>query len=193
MISPEKLHYYRKRSGLTQEGLSEASAISIRTIQRIEKGLSAGSPHTLKVLSRVLEIPTDYLFKEELENPVLEEARFHPVKLMNLSALSMIILPLGNILLPLLIFLNKSEHKEVETKGRKILSFQILYTLSTLVFIAVASVIMLLLFEGLRGSQVPIFVPLYFLSVLINICITMRVAVSLGEEREILMSIPNIL
>ena len=193
MISPDKLTYYRKRRGLTQEELAEHSGISIRTIQRIEKGLSAGSPYTLKVIAEVLEVSTDDLFRGEMKPSVSSEARFHPVKLMNLSALSMIILPLGNIILPLLVFLRKPGNSEVETKGRKILSFQILYTLSTLVFIVIASVVMLLFFERLRGSQVPIFVPLYFLSVLVNICITMKLAVKLGKEKEILRSIPNIL
>ena len=193
MISPNKLTYYRKRSGLTQAVLAEISGISIRTIQRIEKGLSAGSPYTLKVLAEVLEVSTDDLFEGEMKGFATSGSRFNPLKLMNLSALSMIILPLGNIILPLLIFLRKPEYQEIETTGRKILSFQILYTMSTLVFISIVSAAMVFFFAELRHAQVPIFVPFYFCSVLINICITLNLAIRLGSEKEILKGIPSIL
>ncbi|MFK8163545.1 MAG: helix-turn-helix transcriptional regulator [Lewinella sp.] len=40
----KQLKSHRKLGGFTQESLATASGISIRTIQRIEKGLSQGNP-----------------------------------------------------------------------------------------------------------------------------------------------------
>ena len=45
-----KLKHYRRLHNLSQEGLAESSGISIRTIQRIEKGESVGSAYTLNAL-----------------------------------------------------------------------------------------------------------------------------------------------
>ena len=65
MISKEKLRKYRKVKGLSQEGLSEVSGISVRTIQRLEMGLSNGSPYTLKSLAKALDIENADLLTEE--------------------------------------------------------------------------------------------------------------------------------
>ena len=57
----------REQKHLTQEGLSEVSGISIRTIQRIEAGqLPKG--HPAKALAKALDIELDSLQNPDLTN-----------------------------------------------------------------------------------------------------------------------------
>ena len=55
-----KLLKYREQSNLTQSELAEKSAVSERTIQRIEKGAEPKG-HTLKVLAKALGVSEDDL------------------------------------------------------------------------------------------------------------------------------------
>lgn len=49
----------RKRKGLTQEMLAENSGVSLRTIQRIEKGTSSPTSDTLNRISGALGVSPD--------------------------------------------------------------------------------------------------------------------------------------
>ncbi|HEU4471534.1 MAG TPA: helix-turn-helix domain-containing protein, partial [Flavisolibacter sp.] len=138
----ERLKHYRRISGMSQEALAEASGISIRTIQRIEKGLSTGSAYTISTLAKTLNIDTVDLLPAELqvtgagipEAPLATNSYdLQPLKLLNLGALSIVVLPLSNILVPAMIFRKHRHNEAVNTYGRRILSFQVLWTLATLV------------------------------------------------------------
>ncbi len=99
---------------MTQENLASASGISIRTIQRIEKGLSKASPYTMKQLAEALdvEISTLLLNKEET-SPAIKKNSVGILKLVNIGALSVLLLPLGNIIFPLIVFLKNKEDGQV--------------------------------------------------------------------------------
>ncbi|WP_374364877.1 helix-turn-helix domain-containing protein [Cloacibacterium sp.] len=62
-----KLKQIREQQNLTQEELAEKSGISVRTIQRIESGTEPKG-HTLKALSKSLEISQNELLNFESEN-----------------------------------------------------------------------------------------------------------------------------
>lgn len=113
---------YREKSNLTQEQLSEKSNISVRTIQRIEAGKEIKG-HTLEALSNALEISKEKLLTNAAEQ---KEFNIFLIKLINLSSLLLIALPLGSILLPLIIMYWK---KEVNPITKQIVSIQILWTI----------------------------------------------------------------
>lgn len=56
MTGIEQLKEIRTQKGLTQQQLADQTGITLRTIQRIEKGEVKPSLHSLNVLSRVLEV-----------------------------------------------------------------------------------------------------------------------------------------
>ncbi|MEM8488640.1 MAG: helix-turn-helix transcriptional regulator, partial [Bacteroidota bacterium] len=56
MNNLQNLKFHRIQRHLTQESLAELSGISIRTIQRMEKGLSNGSPHSINALAQALQV-----------------------------------------------------------------------------------------------------------------------------------------
>lgn len=118
-----KILKYREKLNLTQKQLSERANISIRTIQRIESGQELKG-HTLDALSKALEINKEKLIQDDLDK---KEDNIGLIKLINLSSLLLLIIPLGTIILPLIIMYWK---KEVNSITKQIVSIQILWTLS---------------------------------------------------------------
>ena len=133
-----KLKIVREQKNLTQEELSEKSGISVRTIQRIESGI-APKGHTLKALSKTLEILETELTDKIEENRVVEKPEelivksqteigidFQKIKLINLSSILFVMLPPLNILVPLLLFyaLKQKNHLTIQ-----IISLQIIWTI----------------------------------------------------------------
>ncbi len=52
---------YRKLRGLTQQELADQTGVSLRTVQRIEKGEVSPRPYTLRQLKQALDIPAQTL------------------------------------------------------------------------------------------------------------------------------------
>ncbi len=188
-----KLKALRREKGFSQEGLAETSRISIRTIQRIEKGSSVGSAFTLNSLARALGVETKELVSQESLNQPLRAENLDWLKLMNLSTLSVVVIPLSNILIPVIVFWRNKNREAGIRYGRKILSFQILWTLITILLMGVVPVVLLLLFKPLQGGGIPLAVPVYLISVLLNVCVTIRIALALNGRSNIMETIPNIL
>lgn len=184
-----RLKTIRQQNNLTQDDLANTSGISIRTIQRIEKGLSTGSPHTIKNLARALSVEVSDLHL--IENPHESASTINgPIKLMNLSILSCLLIPLGNLIFPTIIFLvTKKTNEKINTEGRKILSSQILVTI-------VLFLVMLLIgtFKGQGFGAIPLPVICgYWTVAVINLTLSIDSAVRIQKEQAILPKIPNLI
>ncbi len=189
MKTTKKLKEYRNAAGLTQASLASKSTISIRTIQRIEKGLASGSPYTLKKLAEVLKIEEwRSLLEDSLKNE--QTANLNPIKLMNLSSLAVLILPLGNFVFPLILFLKEKDR--ISHLGNKILSFQLLWLFATILGMLFVPIILIWIFDMPQGTKIPLFIPVYFLAVAINIYFIVKTAIRLNEKKEILTFVPKI-
>ena len=115
-----KIKDLRTRKGFSQENLSEESKLSLRTIQRIEKGESVSRGDTLIKLTQALGVTPDDL----LEWTDIEDKGY--LTIMNLSALSILIQPFLGIIIPLVMWILKREKiKLVNDTGKKLISFQI--------------------------------------------------------------------
>ena len=161
MLSTQ-IQQLRKQKGLSQEALAERSGLSVRTIQRIEAGVSKPRVFTLKVLANALEVSmTELEMTEQVAAKSLKDYRY--VKLMNLSILSYLVMPLANIVFPLIIWRQQKEDKLAKELGAKLISFQIWWTLmSILVFIA-TPLVSLALTGQTQVGQFPMAIALYFL------------------------------
>lgn len=91
-----KIKDARKDKGFSQEALANVSSISLRTIQRIEKGVIPRDS-TLKILCENLGLEFN-----DFTNQSNSEAR--TIKRMNLSIILLIFIPLFNVLIPFLIW-----------------------------------------------------------------------------------------
>ena len=178
---------------LSQEDLAEISGISIKTIQRIERGKSQGSAFTLQELAKALDVEPVELKATTSDIHLVEseqEVGLKIVRWMNLSALSILIFPFLNLIFPFLIFWKYKEDKLVERLGKRILSAQILWTIVAVLMLFVLSFLGWLF---LPSGGVPIVLIVYFLAVFLNILLILRLSLLLSNEIETIDKIPNLL
>ncbi|MFS4492924.1 serine hydrolase [Maribacter sp. 2308TA10-17] len=136
----KNLLYHRKLKGYTQEELSERTEVTVRTIQRIEKGDVSPHLQTIKLLASALEIEVSDLLP--LENPKEENIQKKWLLLLHSIPFLGFVIPFANILLPLFLWIHKREdNKLYDIHGAKIINFQIsmslLYVIS---FIALVTI-----------------------------------------------------
>ena len=136
----KNLIYQRKLKGLTQEQLSESTKVTVRTIQRIEKGDVNPHLQTVKLLANALDIDVNDLIV--LENPKEEDIQKKWLILLHSTPFLGFIIPLSNILFPLFLWIHKREDNSIyNTHGIKIINFQIsmtiLYLLSLVALVTI--------------------------------------------------------
>ncbi|MFD2941341.1 helix-turn-helix domain-containing protein [Flavobacterium notoginsengisoli] len=112
----------RETQNMTQNELAEKSGLSLRTIQRIEAG-SMLKGFTLKTLAQSLETEPENLTIGKNEKSEVERA-----KIINLSALSGLIIPFGSIVFPLILTYKTKDYKNREL-GKQIITIQIFLSL----------------------------------------------------------------
>ncbi len=130
-MSPgKKISASRKSQGISQEQLAENSRVSLRTIQRIESGTSIPRPFTMKAIADALGIPVNELIVPESPNdPNAQTTDLETLRLINWSVLAGIILPLSNVIIPLLLWRKNRSASLVNIIGGRIVSFQTLWTI----------------------------------------------------------------
>src|SRR5690606_11948745 len=126
----QKIAEIRKQKGLSQEELSENSKVSLRTIQRIEKDETDPRGATLKAVCDALKINI-----EDILDYGKHEDKTYLIFL-HLTVLVFWVIPFGNIILPLILWLNKKDKiVDVGIQGANILNFQIVWSIiSNLMF-----------------------------------------------------------
>ncbi|NHF58447.1 serine hydrolase [Flavobacteriaceae bacterium TP-CH-4] len=136
----KNLIYQRKLKGFTQEELSMKTAVTVRTIQRIEKGDVNPHLQTVKLLATALEIDVDDLL--QLENPKEEAIQKKWLLLLHGTPLLGFVLPFCNVLFPLFLWIHKREDNPLyDRHGIKVINFQITVLLSyVLSFIALLTI-----------------------------------------------------
>lgn len=167
-----KLTAYREKLNLTQDELANKTGLSVRTIQRIEAG-SKPKGHSLNVLSQALNVSKEQLTGERNE----PSFNYKLTKLINLSSLPFVIIPLANIAIPLLIMYYK---KEVNSLTKQIVSVQILWTILSAVIFLLSPFI-----SRLFSSENKLTLLVLIVSILINIFIILRNAMSLDKKNEL--------
>ncbi|QLE03005.1 serine hydrolase [Galbibacter sp. BG1] len=159
----ENLKYQRKLKGYSQEELSEITTVTVRTIQRIEKGEVTPHLKTVKLLATALEVEVDDLLS--IENPKEENIKTKWLLLIHGTPILGLILPLCNILLPLFLWIHKREDNPIyNTHGRRVINFQI--TMTILFFL---SFIGLVTIEGIGFFFFILVIPYAIIVTLINI------------------------
>ncbi|MEK6479851.1 helix-turn-helix transcriptional regulator [Catalinimonas sp. 4WD22] len=129
LILSERIRQRRMQKGYSQEYLADSAQLSIRTLQRIEAGQTEPRGHTLIALADALDVAIEDLMDFTKKN---DRSILH---LINLSALSYFFLPLGNIILPLIIWiLYKDKVEGANQFGKRQIFIQAGWT--TLIFLS---------------------------------------------------------
>jgi len=163
----------REQQHHTQEELAEKAGVSVRTIQRIEAG-ALPKGYTLKALSEALGIP-----KEALLNS--EEAKVKPnllwVKLINLSSLVFMWIPLGNILAPLIISKLSREKNPIV---KELITVQVLWLVGSSVLFLLSPFV-----QSWFGLTKQLVLGTLIVAVLVNVFIIIRNAVEIDKRQKL--------
>ncbi|EMR01085.1 helix-turn-helix domain-containing protein [Cesiribacter andamanensis] len=128
----KNLIYQRKLQGLSQEKLADLSGVTVRTIQRIERGEVNAHMNTLKLLADALQIDIRELLP--LENPRHEALQTKWLLLFHSVPLLGALLPLTNILVPIFLWIHKRDDNPLyDRHGRAVINFQLTITLLLLI------------------------------------------------------------
>jgi transcriptional regulator with XRE-family HTH domain len=135
-FSPDKLIALRKLKGFSQEKLAEKAGINIRSLQRIEKQMVQPQPHTMGLLAEALGVSINDLCREAGAEAT-ETISLRKLSLLHFSAASGFFIPLGNIILPYIIWIYKMENAAIAKKHvHVILNFQISWFIYMLILLA---------------------------------------------------------
>lgn len=171
----KRLQALRKHKGLSQESLADLSGLSIRTIQRLEAGVSKPRAYTMKTLAEALDVDLlELIAQEKGKSDETRDYRF--VRWMNLSILGQLVLPLANIVLPLIIWRKWREQHSVKEFGAGLISFQIWWTLGSLLLLISAPMLSLALTGQAQVGQFPMVGAIYFFLIFLNVGLSLYIA-----------------
>ena len=168
----------RNERGFSQEELAHQSGVSIRTVQRIEKGVVRPHGHTLKALSEALELNLSQLtHKDEVSNNPLGKLR-----ILNSLGLFVIILPVVHLILQLAYW---SRHKRIDafdSPARKLISFQIFWVLTVLIAIGLIHMVSFFLTGQKVIGHYPLRMTAYLILLIVNVIITLTNSIKIGQK-----------
>jgi transcriptional regulator with XRE-family HTH domain len=156
----EKIKELRKKKGLSQEELADSAGINLRTIQRIENNESEPRGNTMNLICKVLDIHAEDIldYGKQTDNSFM--VFFH------LSVLSFLVIPLGNIILPMILWLTQKDKViGLKESGANLLNFQIIWT----VFLFLPVLFFLILGTQILDHLFGYFIGLYLLNIILSV------------------------
>ena len=158
-----KIKELRTKKGFSQEELAESSKVNLRTIQRIESNESHPRGKTLSMICQVLGVNVEDIldYGKQENNSYL--VYFH------LSVISFLVIPLGNIIIPLILWLNKRyQIIGLKEAGAKLLNFQIIWTIISFAMITIYAILKIMHYGGYDAFYYT-FIGLYFINIMLSI------------------------
>ncbi|MFD2823377.1 DUF4870 domain-containing protein [Lacinutrix iliipiscaria] len=163
-----KIRDVRKKKGLTQEELAESAKVNLRTIQRIENNESEPRGKTLSLICEVLDINVEDILDYGKQTDKSYLIIFH------LSVIIFLVIPTGNIILPLILWLTKKDKiiglKEI---GANLLNFQIVWSILTFLSITTYGFFKIMHY-GKYDALLYTFLGLYALNIILPILFALK-------------------
>ncbi|RYU93016.1 alpha/beta fold hydrolase [Emticicia agri] len=157
MTIAKKILNLRKSQGLSQEELADKASINLRTLQRIEQGHTEPRGLTLRLIANALGQSPEDLLSLSTSLDLKEDPTF--LQILNLSALSIWLIPFGNLILPFFLWWRyRDTIVGVRKVGRQLIRFQIIWTCLLYGILAITLAISLIRPEGMSP-----FFPVYLL------------------------------
>ena len=182
---------FRKKMGLSQEALAEKANVSLSTIQRIEKGTVKPRAFTIKVLAETLGLDISELISTPIKNEN-SELTYLALKKMNLSLLILAFFPFMNLVIPLVLWKKNKKIQSRNTVASKIVSFQLLWSIATIIGMGIALFLSNLAF-GRAGNGLFVSIIFYLLAVLFNIFMIAKTSTQLNDKDEnVLLFVPSL-
>ena len=164
----KKIREIRKQKGLSQEELAESAKVNLRTIQRIENNESEPRGKTLNLICDVLDINAEDILDYGKQPDKSYLTIFH------LSVIVFLAIPVGNIIVPLFLWMNKKDKivglKEI---GTNLLNYQIVWTVLTFISITTFALFKIMHY-GTYQILFYIFIGLYALNIILPITFAIK-------------------
>ncbi|WP_296381429.1 helix-turn-helix domain-containing protein [Winogradskyella sp.] len=167
----------REQRGFTQAELAKQTGLSLRTIQRLESSNKEPKGHSLSVLSEVFNIKPSALQNQFKSIKQTKESEATSIRLINLSVLSFLGIPFGNIILPLILWRRNRKSKFVDEMGKRIVNFQIIFSVVLSLLLCISPFISRALF-----SNTSIILCVLFAAYAVNVIIVCRIAMKLQRN-----------
>ena len=175
----------RQKFGLTQVDLVEETGLSLRTIQRLERENKAPKGYSLKVLSAVFDIEPNLLHEQFLSTQKTFSSDLLSLKVINLSVLAFFGIPFGNMILPMIIWRKKRQSKLVDDAGRRIINFQIIWSVILCILLCISPFI-----DKTTQTSPPLILIVLFIAVVINLSVVVFTAISLHRNNLDFLNLP---
>ena len=194
----ETISSQRRIKGYSQELLAERCGTSLRTIQRLENNQSTPRAYTLKLIADSLDIDLNKLDptatnKSATPEGVISADALTRIKLINSSALLGIIFPGLQVLVPLVVWYINRNHQLVNETGKKIISFQLVWSLTTFLILLTIQYLQFKLTSQFLSETVPAEFIGYVLLLVINMVVVLKNAVLLRDgNSQIYPSVPGL-
>lgn len=184
----------RRAKGWSQEELAEHSGLSLRTIQRIEKGKVQARLHSLRVLSETLGLDLTALNKGGGDTTELTTDDWVRLRQLNFSALVGLPIPFVNIGLPLWLWRRATLGPAADRVARRIISVQLLWTAAVLLLLLASPAISYQLTGQVSVGRVPLFWWVYLGAAVLQIILVLRLATGIAQKAtQKLLAWPNFL
>lgn len=171
------LKQIREQKGYTQNDLAKKTGLSLRTIQRLESTNKVPKGYTLNTLAAEFDIKPSTLQDKYIHDKLTHESAISKLNLINLSILSFLFLPFGNLILPFYIFKKNEQLQLVNEIGKRILNFQIIFT------IILCMVLIILPFTLVRVlPDIPVMMIFLILAYLFNIIIVFKTSLKIKQK-----------
>ncbi|MDB4334967.1 helix-turn-helix domain-containing protein [bacterium] len=165
----DKLKEIRKTKGLSQEELADSSNVNLRTIQRIENNESEPRGKTLNQICLVLNLNIEDLLDHGKEDDNNYLVLFH------LSVMSALFIPLGNLILPYIMWSNKKDKIiGLNAIGINLINFQIVLTAITTITMITSAAIKILHISKAHYSLTIGIILYYFLNLVLPLIFSIR-------------------
>ena len=195
---------HRLAKHLSQKDLADLSGISLRTVQRIEKNESAGSPYVIRTLCETLGIETNSLLQssDNDEPKVFQELIVESVpqnrylKYINISSLSVLLFPFLNLVVvtgTYLILKKRFVIPKDRSTAQKMLSLQIIWSVVTLIVLIFTPLIDYWFLHVGEVLEIPLFIWLYLVLLFSHLLMTLLAAARLNMGKDPIPYIPNII
>lgn len=174
MNTGNRVKILREQQNLTQTELAGSAGLSLRTIQRIEAG-NILKGYTLKAIAQALDVkPEDLASVETVAEETTDRA-----KMINLSALSGLILPFGGVIFPLILTYRTKDRKNKEL-GKEIVGVQIMLS----VILSLLMILSPFIQKGL-SVEFPLFLPVLIGFIGLKLWIIFKNGTSLNQKNEL--------
>lgn len=175
----------REKAALTQKALAQKTGLSLRTIQRLESGGQIPKGHSLNAIAKVFKKKPSFILQTYKPKNEDHNSDKKSIKLINLSALAFMLIPFGNIILPMIMWKKNNYTNLIDTSSRKIINFQIQWSLTLCLLMCITPFINIF-----SSFSIPLTLIILFIALVINLVVICKTAIMIQHDKNDFLNLP---